>query len=57
MIDGTFANLLLKEPRKALSMYGIQLPEEELQCLCSCQAETLQEFSQQLIEKLGHEPQ
>ncbi|HEU5376638.1 MAG TPA: Os1348 family NHLP clan protein [Ktedonobacteraceae bacterium] len=56
MIDETFANILLKEPRQALSTYGIQLPEEELQVLCSCKAESLEEFSRQLIEKSGHEP-
>lgn len=53
MIDETFANLLLKNPREALTLYNIQLPPDEMESICACQAQTLHEFSQQLIEKLG----
>ncbi len=53
MIDELFADQLLKEPREALSTYGIQLPSNEMEILCTCQARTLPELSQQLLKKLG----
>ncbi|HEU5382893.1 MAG TPA: Os1348 family NHLP clan protein [Ktedonobacteraceae bacterium] len=54
MIDEAFASLLLKDPEKALRLHDIQIPQEDLKCVCSCQAQTLYEFSQQLIERLGY---
>lgn len=53
MIDRVFAKRLLQEPREALYAYGITLPSEELAILCGCQAQTIPELSQQLVEKLG----
>jgi hypothetical protein len=55
MIDEAFAEHLLKEPQEALNTYGIKLPPEELTVICSCQAQTILELSQQLVEKLGPE--
>lgn len=55
LIDEIFANSLLKAPCEALRMYNIQIPQEDLEFLCSCKAQTLYELSQQWIEKLGHE--
>lgn len=55
MTDRTFAEKLLKEPEAALDSYGILLEEDELRFLCTCQAQTLQELSQQLIKYLGSE--
>ncbi len=48
-----FAEYLLKNPQEALNAYGINLPPGELDILCTCQAHTIQELSQQLIEKIG----
>ncbi len=55
MTDQVFAERLLKEPREALHAYGIQLEVDELETLCACQSQTLEELSQQLVEKLGSE--
>ena len=53
MTDKLFAEKLLKNPREALNTYGILLPIDELNVLCACQARSLHELSQQLLEKLG----
>lgn len=55
MIDDAFAQRLLKEPQEALYAYGFELPPEELAILCACQAQTIPELSQQLVEKLRPE--
>jgi hypothetical protein len=53
--DKVFAEKLLKEPEEALNAYGIVLPDDELKLLCECQAPSLHELSQQLVNKLGPE--
>lgn len=55
MIDEDFAQKLLQTPRDALSSYGIQLALEELELLCTSQAQTLEELSELLFKKLGPE--
>lgn len=57
MTDKVFAEQLLKEPQEALNAYGIVLPDNELKLLCECQAQSLHELSQQLVQKLGPKPQ
>ncbi|HJT56314.1 MAG TPA: Os1348 family NHLP clan protein [Ktedonobacteraceae bacterium] len=51
MIDEEFAKSLLQAPRETLSTYGIQLLPDELEILCSCRAQTLDELSQYLIDQ------
>lgn len=53
MVDRAFAEQLLKDPQEALRGHGIELSPEELTILCTCQAQTIPELSQQLLEKLG----
>lgn len=56
MIDEVFADKLLSDPREALRAYGIQLPSNELEILCACQARNLPELSKYLVENLGQFP-
>jgi hypothetical protein len=55
MVDGAFAQRLLKEPREALDAYGIRLAADELEILCTCKVQTLHELGEQLVARLGPE--
>lgn len=54
-IDRVFAERLLKEPQEALNAYGFELLSEELVILLTCQAQTISELSQRLMENFGPE--
>ncbi len=53
LVDEMFASKLLEDPCEALRVYDLQLPQRDLEVICTCRAQTLYELSQQLIEKLG----
>jgi hypothetical protein len=52
MIDPVFCEHLLANPQKAALDYGFQLTAKELAGFCQIQADTIYEFSRQVLEKL-----
>ena len=52
MIDPVFCKKLLASPKKAALDHGFQLTPEERAIFSQIQADTLSEFSKQVLEKL-----
>jgi hypothetical protein len=51
--DPAFFHLLREHPQEAAAAHGLELTPRELAVLQQISADTLDEFSRQLIDKLG----